>query len=68
MKYPSSTIQASGITGAVVSALIILLAVFAPTYYARLPPGAEATLVTVLSTIAGYTRREIVLDVRRKIS
>lgn len=67
MNYPSSTIQASGLTGAGVSLLIIAMAIFAPTYYARLPPGTEATLVTVLSTVAGYFKHESVLNIKRKL-
>lgn len=65
MNKPSSTIQAAGIYGAIATVLLILLAVLAPEYYGRLPPGASESLVLAASTIGGYFKKENVLDVKQ---
>lgn len=61
MNKPSSTIKASGGVGALVAIGFILLAVLAPEYYDRLPPGASESLIVALSTLAGYFKKEKVL-------
>lgn len=65
MQKPSSTIQAAGVYGAGVTTALILLAVVAPEYYARLPPGASEGLVLAASTIGGYFQKENVLPLAR---
>lgn len=64
---PSATIAASGATGSLVTLVIILTAVFAPTYYARLPPGGGETLVVVISTLVGYFKEETILKIKRRL-
>jgi hypothetical protein len=61
MNKPSSTITAAGVAGALVAIGFILLAVFAPTYYDRLPPGAGEIIVASSATIVGYFKKETVL-------
>lgn len=58
---PSSTIQASGLAGAVVAVGFIALAVISPETYKALPPGASETLVIAIGTIVGYFKKETVL-------
>jgi len=61
MNMPSSTIQAAGVYGAVGVIAMIALAVFAPEYYERIPPGGSEAIVVSLSTIGGYFKKETVL-------
>ena len=61
MNAPSSTIKAAGGYGAAVAIGMICLAVFAPEYYGRMPPGASESLVLAASTIGGYFKKEKVL-------
>lgn len=67
MNKPSSTIQAAGLTGAVVAIGFIALAVFAPEHYDRLPPGAGEIVTASVATIAGYFKKEKVLDVKPRV-
>lgn len=61
MNAPSSTIKAAGAASAVVAIAFVLLAVFAPEYYDRLPPGAGEIIVGSIGTIVGYFKKETVL-------
>lgn len=65
MNAPSSTIKSAGGYGAFVAGALILLAVFAPEYYDRLPPGAGETLVVIVGTIMGYRQKENVLKIEK---
>jgi hypothetical protein len=65
MKQPSSTISAAAIYGAIAALLFGVLAVFAPEYYERVPPGMEAGSAVLIGVIAGYFKRENVLPVKR---
>ena len=61
MNKPSSTIQAAGAYGFIAATLLMLVAVFFPEYYARIPPGYQLYLVVGISTIGGYFKKENVL-------
>lgn len=65
MNKPSSTIQAAGLSGSIVALFFIALAVFAPEYYDRLPPGSSEIIVAAVATIAGYFKKETVLGSNR---
>ena len=67
MNKPSSTIQAAGVSGAIVAICFILLAVFFPEYYDRLPPGAGEIITASIATIVGYFKKENVLDVKPRV-
>ncbi|NIM22354.1 MAG: hypothetical protein GTN64_08070, partial [Candidatus Latescibacteria bacterium] len=56
--------QAAGLTGSIVAVGFILLAVFAPEYYDRLPPGSSEIIVAAAGTIVGYFKKEKVLNVK----
>ena len=64
MNKPSSTITAAGLVGAATAVGFILIAVFAPTYYDRFPPGSSEIIVASAMTIAGYFKKENVLNVK----
>ncbi len=65
MNQPSSTITTAGLAGAIAGGVFILLAMFDPTLYARIQlyPGAEAHLTTIIMFVAGYLKKENVLNV-----
>lgn len=58
MNKPSSTIQAAGIWGGIAALSLSAIAVFFPEHYGRIPPGTEGYLVMVVSTAAGYFKKE----------
>lgn len=64
MNKPSSTIKAAGSWGFLAAIFMGLLAMFAPEFYARVPPGFEAGLAVGIGTIAGYFQKENVLPVK----
>ena len=61
MNKPSSTIQATGVYGAIATILLIALAVVYPELYDRIPPGGGESLVLAAATIGGYFKKENVL-------
>jgi hypothetical protein len=61
MNKPSSTIQASAISGALAAVLLGTVAVFYPEEYALIPPGYEAGIAVLIGAIIGYFKKENVL-------
>ena len=62
MKRPSSTITAATVAGALSAVAFGGVAIFAPDAYARVPPGMEAGVATLIVAISGYLKKERVLN------
>ncbi len=58
MNAPSSSISAAAIYGAMAALMFGLLAMFAPEYYDRVPPGMEAGTAVLIGSVAGYLKKE----------
>lgn len=61
MNKPSSTITAAVLSGAFASVLFGLASVFAPQYYAMVPPGMEAGTAVLIGGLIGFFKKENVL-------
>ena len=68
MNKPSSTIQASAISGALAAVLFGLLAIFFPEQYSLVPPGMEAGFAVLIGSVVGYLKPERVLNVQPRKS
>ncbi len=58
MNKPSTTISTTAIYGAMAALLFGVLAMFAPEYSDRVPPGMEAGTAILIGVIAGYLAKE----------
>jgi hypothetical protein len=61
MNKPSSTIQASAISGGIAALTFGFFAILAPDLYTRVPPGMEAGAAVLIGTLIGYLKKENVL-------
>lgn len=64
MNKPSSTITAAAVYGFIAATALTVLAVFLPEYYDRIPAGFEGHLVIGIGAVAGYFKKEKVLNVK----
>jgi len=64
MNKPSSTITAAAVYGFIAASMLTICAVVWPEYYARIPAGFEGHLVIGIGTVAGYFKKETVLDLK----
>ena len=55
---PTRKVTAGAAAGALAAVLMAVFAVFWPEYYQRVPPGAEASLAVLLSTVVAYFIRD----------
>ncbi len=58
MNSPSTTVSTTAIYGAIAALVFGVLAIFAPEYYDRVPPGMEAGTAVLIGVIAGYLKKE----------
>jgi len=61
MNKPSSTIQASAISGAAAAVSFGVFAVVSPELYANVPPGMEAGTAVLIGSVVGFFKKENVI-------
>lgn len=61
LNKPSSTIQAAGLAGFLASSLLLVVKLIWPDIYVEIPANYHGYLVTGITVMFGYFKRETVL-------